>query len=268
MNASTSAVSATTANQASIVRIGFLAVCALIAPWLAAWMLPTFAQPQSYHDYADQRVWLGLPHAANVLSNLPFLAAGVIGLQYTLHGWRNHNSDAFADQRSAWPYALLFLGVALTAFGSSWYHARPHDATLVWDRMPMALAFAGLVAGTVADRVPQWMLRALLAFAAVGTGTVLYWHLTGNLLPYLLMQAGFIATALIATAYVPSRYTHANRIYVAVGIYTLAIVFERLDHQVHALLDGWISGHTLKHLLACAAIMMVYAMLRERQRVE
>ena len=41
----------------------------------------------------------------------------------------------------------------LTAFGSAWYHAQPSDATLVWDRLPMALGFAGLVAGTLTDRV-------------------------------------------------------------------------------------------------------------------
>jgi uncharacterized membrane protein YfcA len=79
------------------------------------------------------------------------------------------------------------------------------------------------------------------------------------------MQVGFIATALIATAFIPSRYTHANRIYAATGLYAIAMIFERLDHQVYALLGGWISGHTLKHLLACAAIAIVYSMLRKRR---
>ena len=219
-------------------RINLLALCALIAPWLAAWLLPFFAQPQSFHDYADQRAWLGLPHAANVLSNLPFLIVGVLGLRYTLHGWRNENRNAFTDQSTAWPYTLLFLGVLLTAFGSAWYHARPSDVTLVWDRLPMALGFAGLVAGTLADRAPQRTLQFLLAFAAVGAGTVLYWHVTGNLVPYLVMQAGFVAAALLATAFIPTPYTHANRIYAAAGLYALALILERFDHHVHALLGG------------------------------
>ena len=129
----------------------------------------------------------------------------------------------------------------LTAFGSAWYHAQPSDATLLWDRLPMALGFAGLVAGTV-----------------------VYWHVSGNLMPYLVMQVGFIASALIATAFMPSRYTHANRVYAAAGLYVIAVIFERLDHQVYALLGGWISGHTLKHLVACTAIAIVYSMLRKR----
>lgn len=265
MNAYTSAACDSDPRQSVTARISVLALCALLAPWLAAWVLPSFAQPQSFHDYADQRVWLGLPHAADVLSNLPFLAVGALGLHFVLHGWHTKNRNAFSDQRAAWPYALLFVGVVLTAFGSAWYHAQPNDATLVWDRLPIALALAGLVAGTLTDRAPQRTLPLLVAFAAVGAGTVLYWGFTANLVPYLVMQAGFLAAALIATACIPTRYTHANRIYAAAGLYALALIFERLDHPVHALLGGWVSGHTLKHLLACAAIVIVYAMLRERR---
>lgn len=268
MNASTSPVSSAPAVQSANFRVGLLALSALIAPLLAAWLLPPFAQPQSFHDYADQRVWLGVPHAADVLSNLPFLILGALGLRFVLFDWPQVNRCAFPDQRRAAPYALLFLGIVLTAFGSSWYHAHPNDATLVWDRLPMALAFAGLVAGTLADRAPQWTLRLTLAFAAVGAGTVLYWSVSANLAPYLAMQVGFIAAALIATAWTKSRCTHANRVYLAAGLYAMAVIFERLDHQMYALLGGWISGHTLKHLLACAAIVAVYRMLRERRHVD
>ncbi len=267
MNASTSTISSTDASQSSNARVSVLALCALLAPWLAAWLLPSFAQPQSFHDYADQRIWLGLPHATDVLSNLPFFGVGALGLHFTLLGWRTQSPHAFSDQRAAAPYALLFLGIFLTAFGSAWYHAQPNDATLLWDRLPMALGFAGLVAGTLTDRAPQRILQFLLAFAAVGAGTVLYWHASENLVPYLVMQIGFIATALIATAWIKSRYTHANRVYAAAGLYAVAITFERLDHQVYALLGGWISGHTLKHLFACAAIGLVYAMVRDRHCV-
>jgi hypothetical protein len=265
MNTSTSTASSRNAEGSSTARINMLALSSLIVPWLAAWLLPSFAQPQSYHDYADQRAWLGLPHAADVLSNLPFLVVGLIGIHYTLHGWKLRNRNAFADQRSAWPYALLFVGIFLTAFGSAWYHAEPSDATLVWDRIPMALGFAGLVAGTLTDRAPQRISQSLLAFAAVGAGTVIYWQVSGNLMPYLMMQVTFITAALIATAWIKPLYTHSKRIYAATGLYLIALIFERLDHQVYGLLGGWISGHTLKHLFACAAIAVVLSMLRARR---
>ena len=265
MQVSNSGVAAPDTLRLSTTRATLLAVCALMAPWLAAWWLPFLAQPQSFHDYADQRPWLGLPHAADVLSNLPFLAIGAIGLHFVLRGWKQGSRGAFSGQQTAWPYALLFAGVTLTAFGSAWYHAQPNDATLLWDRLPMALGFAGLVAGTLTDRAPQRILQWLLAFATVGAGTVVYWYVSGNLVPYLVMQVGFIATALIATAWITPRYTHAKRVYAAAGLYAVAVIFERLDHQVYALLGGWISGHTLKHVFACAAIWVVLSMLQSRK---
>jgi hypothetical protein len=265
MAASSLAVLDSNGRSSTTMRVRLLAVCALLAPWFVGWSLPPFAQPQSFHDYADQRVWLGLPHAADVLSNLPFLAVGALGLHFVLHGWRTGNPAAFFQQHTAWPYALLFAGIVLTAFGSAWYHAQPSDASLVWDRLPMALGFAGLVAGTLTDRAPQRILPWMLTFAAVGAGTVLYWHASGNLVPYLAMQVTFITAALVATAWIKPLYTHSKRVYAATGLYLIAVIFERLDHQIYGLLGGWISGHTLKHLFACAAIAVVLSMLRARR---
>ena len=256
----------TSGNHASsTLRVTVLSASALLAPLLLGWLLPPFAQPQSFHEYADQRAWLGLPHAADVLSNLPFLVVGALGLYFVSAGWRSTNRGAFFDQRAAWPYALLFAGIVLTAFGSAWYHAQPNDATLLWDRLPMAFGFAGLVAGTLMDRAPQRTFQWLLGFATVGAGTVLYWHASGNLVPYLVMQVSFIAATLVATAWIKPLYTHGKRIYAATGLYLAAVIFERLDHQVYGILGEWVSGHTLKHLFACAAIAVVLSMLRARR---
>ena len=38
------------------------------------------AQWASYHAFADQRGWHGIPHAADVLSNLPFALIGAWAL--------------------------------------------------------------------------------------------------------------------------------------------------------------------------------------------
>ena len=252
-------------RASSTLRVSVLSASALLAPLLIGWLLPPFSQPQSFHEYADQRGWLGLPHAADVLSNLPFLVVGALGLYFVSAGWRLSNRGAFSDQRAAWPYVLLFAGIVLTAFGSAWYHAHPSDATLLWDRLPMAFGFAGLAAGTLIDRAPQRTFQWLLAFAAVGVGTVLYWHASGNLVPYLAMQVSFITATLVATAWIKPLYTDGKRIYTATGLYLVAVIFERLDHQVYELLEGWVSGHTLKHLFACAAIAVVLAMLRTRR---
>jgi len=231
------------------------AVLALAVPVLAAMLLPGVAQWQSYHDFGDQRTLLGVPHGLNVLSNLPFLVVGALGLGHLL---RTAN-----DRAVTLTYGLLFAGALLTAFGSAWYHLDPRDSTLVWDRLPIALGFAGLVAATLADRLPRRATLFAAAFAAVGIATVLYWAWSGNLLPYLLMQASFVAATLFATARVPSTYTHARWLYGAAGLYGMAIICEQFDKTIEASLGG-LSGHTLKHLLAALGLYVVYAMLRRR----
>lgn len=240
-----------------------LAACALVAalaPWVVAWLAPAFAQPQAYHDFADQRPWLGIPHAGNVLSNLPFVLAGALGLA---RFGRLHFTGAAAALRAPW--WLLFAGVLLTGFGSGWYHLDPNDATLVWDRLPMALAFSGLIAGTLAERAPRIAGPLVIVYALVGMGSVLYWRATGNLLPYLVMQAGFIVIAVAATALMRAPATHAARLYGAAALYAAAMVTEKLDHPIDALTGGIVSGHTLKHLLAAGAAYVIYRMLLQRR---
>ena len=65
-----------------------------VSPWrIAAALLPGLVagiifilrtgplpQPLSYHDFADTRVFMGIPHAGDVLSNLAFVIVGVGGL--------------------------------------------------------------------------------------------------------------------------------------------------------------------------------------------
>jgi hypothetical protein len=241
--------------------IALMALCAAAAPWLVASVLPPMAQPQSYHDFADQRTLWGIPHALNVLSNLPFVVVGLMGLQAL--ATRVRFLSPLRGARAPW--IVLFIGVALTGLGSAYYHLDPSDATLVWDRLPMALGFAGLVAGTLADRAVRlaWLLLAVLV--GVGTGAVIYWAVLGNLVPYLVMQASFIAIALVATVMIRSPYSHAGVLYAAVALYAAAIVSERLDHPINAALGGVVSGHTLKHLFAAAGGYAIYRMLVVRQ---
>ena len=249
------------ASDRSTTAIALMALSAAVAPWLVAWLLPPMAQPQSYHDFADQRTLWGVPHALNVLSNVPFVVVGLMGLQALATRIRFLSTDRGARA----PWIVLFAGVALTGLGSAYYHLDPNDATLVWDRLPMALGFAGLVAGTLADRAVRlaWLLLALLV--GVGTGAVVYWAVQGNLIPYVVMQAGFIAIALAATVMIRSPYSHAGVLYVAVALYAAAIVCERLDHPINAALGGVVSGHTLKHLFAAAGGYAIYRMLVMRR---
>ena len=79
-----------------------------IAVGIAALLVPRTPQPLSYHHFADQRTWLGVPNFGDVVSNLLFLLAGVLGLVF-LFGKSSHGQ--FLDPRERWPYVFVFVGI-------------------------------------------------------------------------------------------------------------------------------------------------------------
>src|SRR5688572_14775950 len=97
-------------------------------------LTPPFAQPLWYHDFADQRCLCGIPHALNVVSNLPFLIVGLWGLGFLL-GPKAASGRAFQDPRECRAYLVFFAALALTGVGSAYYHADPTNDRLLWDRL-------------------------------------------------------------------------------------------------------------------------------------
>src|SRR5581483_1787266 len=85
---------------------------AMAASLAALALLPPIPQPQDYHQFADQRTLFGIPNFWNVISNLPFVAIGAAGL------WRCRDDLAGT---------VIFAGIFLTGFGSSYYHWNPSD---------------------------------------------------------------------------------------------------------------------------------------------
>jgi hypothetical protein len=216
-------------------------------------------QDQSFHVLADRRELLGVPNFADVASNLPFLLVGAMGVLWSFR--------IGAGARSSW--MVLFLGVALVFFGSGYYHLAPRDDSLVWDRLPMTLAFMGLLAALLSEHLSERIELPLLAAAlAVGIGSVLLWRHTDDLRVYIWVQAvGLLVIPYLLAAY-PGRHTHRRYLLYGLGLYALAKAAELSDQQIFALTGGAVSGHTLKHLLAAAAPYCVYLMLRRRGPLE
>ena len=53
---------------------------------LAALLVPAMPQPLSYHAFADCRTLFGVANFFNVVSNLPFLIGGALGLRLIWSG--------------------------------------------------------------------------------------------------------------------------------------------------------------------------------------
>jgi hypothetical protein len=232
-----------------------------IAAIAIALFAPRIEQPQAYHHFADDRPVLGVPNGLNVLSNLAFAVVGAWGLRVALRGAR------FSDPRERPAWVALFTGVLLTAAGSAWYHLDPNDASLVWDRLPMSVGFMGLFAALIGERVSvPWGVRLLPPLLAVGAASVAWWAWNGNLVPYYVVQFYPLAAILLLLALFPARYTRGGDLVIALALYVAAKEAETYDRAIYQAL-GFVSGHTLKHLLAAAGAAWLAAMLLRRSPV-
>jgi hypothetical protein len=237
-----------------------LAICGLLA------LHGPIPQLADYHRFADQATMLGIPHAANVLSNLGFAMVALWGLAIL---WPRRKHPAIA---AGWPgYQLFLLGLLLTALGSSFYHLAPDNFRLVWDRLPIALACAGLLTAVrteTHDAMHGVRDAALLAVFAIAS--VAWWYASTqlgreDLRPYLLLQIlPLILIPLWQTVY-PTPAADRRMFALALLLYIAAKFAEVYDLALLSSL-GWVSGHTLKHLLASAAAgILVWRLV---QRVE
>jgi len=230
----------------------------------AAFLLPAMPQPVAYHDFVDDRTLWGIPNFKNVTSNLAFVLAGVAGFAVIAR-----RPSAFVRPAERWPYYVFFAGVALTGFGSAYYHLDPNNETLFWDRLPMTFAFAGLVAAQIEERMaPRVGIALLPVLLVIGAASVIHWLVTeragvGNVLPYAILQGYTMAVVLLLAFTHPSRYTRGSDIYWVFAAYLAAKVTETLDVQIWEWTAGLVSGHTLKHFFAAlAGIIICFTLLR------
>lgn len=235
-----------------------LALIALLAGLLARAPIPQFAQ---YHALADTRTLLGIPNFWNVASNLPFLIIGLMGL--------NLLRRRPAGASPAW--ATLFAGTALVFFGSSYYHLDPDDASLVWDRLPIGIAFMGFFVATLGEHSTQrgqrLARRMLLPLVLFSVAAVYWWRFTGDLSLWVWIQLAPMLAAVLAVSFLRGQYTHRRYVVYALGCYAAAKGFELADHQFMEWSAGALSGHSLKHLAASAGVACLYAMLKRRRAV-
>ncbi|MBI3575845.1 MAG: hypothetical protein HY083_09370, partial [Gammaproteobacteria bacterium] len=141
----------------------------------------------------------------------------------------------------------------------------PNNGTLVWDRLPMSVGFMGLSVAVLAEHVSLRLEKYLLAPAIVlGLASVITWHYTDDLRLYVLVQ--FLPLLLLPAILLlfDSPYTHRGLLPLALAIYVIAKLAEHYDREVFEMTGEIVSGHSLKHLLAALALLVVYVMLRRR----
>jgi hypothetical protein len=191
---------------------------------------------------------------------------GVWGLNALrqLHADRLRHHTTASPSFCAW--MLFALAIACTCLGSAWYHWSPNNATLLWDRLPIAWACASLSVALLAEGVHPRFGSARFLFVAMvlATLSVVWWWWTlapqgqlagGDLRPYLFVQ--FLPMLLIPLVFwmkLPAQHRDAipaSAAWWALGLYAVAKLLEMGDHTVLETLH-LLGGHPLKHLFAAA----------------
>jgi hypothetical protein len=181
--------------------------------------------------------------------------------------WANLGIGTLARCRHDAATRIVFAGIFLTDFGSSYYHWSPDDETLFWDRLPMALAFMAVLAGAIEERVSAKAGAILLwPLLAVGVVSMLVWRWSGDLRLYGWVQ--FFPVLILPPMFLllPPKYTGTGYWIAAAALYLLAKVFEYFDAEIYSF-GHVISGHTLKHLAAAAACFAILRYFQTRQPI-
>jgi len=218
-------------------------------------ILSPIEQNQSYHNFSDDNTIFNIPNFWNVVSNLPFMIVGFLGL-YTLN----------TITKAKTQYFIFFLGIFLVSIGSGYYHLDPNDNTLVWDRLPMAIAFMALFSIVISEFISEKKGRLILfPILIVGLLSVLYWVILNDLSPYLLVQFYPMLAIPIILIFFRSKYNLTSGYWLLLFAYVIAKILEHFDYQVYSILE-LISGHSLKHIFASTGVFILFYTYVKRKR--
>lgn len=218
-------------------------------------MTTTITRGPEFHAYADQRTWLRVPHAGDVLSNLAFVAVAV---------WFARDRRR-AVARGAW---WVCAGVAAIGVGSAVYHLAPSDERLVFDWAPIVVTLALLSATVIYERDARAGRIALVVAPCVALASVAWWYAGGgtrggDMAPYVATQVAGIVLPTVVALVTPGA-VGARWLLAGVAGFAVARVCGAYDRE---LLDAIaISGHSCKHVAAAAAAACALRALRVETR--
>ncbi len=228
-------------------------LASLITLAIFSLVLPAFPQDPAYHNFAAQQTISNIPNFWNVISNAPFLIVALMA-------WfdKNRRRDSAAN--------VFILGVFLTALGSAYYHWMPSNERLFWDRLPMTIAFSGVISAIISSRFNQKSGAALLwPVLFFSAASVCYWRWTeahghGNLTPYGIVQFGTVALLLGALIFVRRKNSEQRFLWFAAAAYVAAKLLEACDRPIAEALQ-MMGGHPIKHLAAAVACWYLHRAL-------
>jgi len=216
---------------------------------------PPIEQSLMYHNFSDSKRVFEIPNFWNVLTNVPFLLVGFLGLLRLKVFAKDHRQ-----------YLIFFVGVILVSVGSGYYHLNPSNDTLVWDRLPMTIAFMTLLSILISEFIGDSLGRKmLLPLLGLGLGSILWWVLMKDLRLYVIVQFVPILIIPILLIFFRSQHDSIRTYWFVLIAYLAAKILEHFDSFFYEYFR--FSGHSLKHLVSAVALFKLYLHYKKRQQV-
>ncbi|CAJ2675212.1 unnamed protein product [Trifolium pratense] len=224
---------------------------------------PKIPRSPNYHQFADMRNLLGVPNTLNVITNFPFLVVGVLGLILALEG----GFFTISSQAEISTWILFYAGILGVAFGSVYYHMKPDNNRVLWDTLPMMVAYSSLFSSLVVERIGQRIgLGCMCALLFAAFTCIVYERIYDDIRLCLMFQL-ILPLAIAAVAYMyPSNYTHSTYWFSSIGIYLLAKLEAVSDKKLYRANNYVISGHSLEHVCLALIPFLLSVMLICRER--
>ena len=189
-------------------------------------------QDKTYHIYASKT-------SSDIISNFGFLFIGLYLLQ---------------KQKKLSLLALHFISIFVC---SGYYHIKPSDERLMWDRIAIATTHI-IVLSYFMDK------RTTLVLYILSIISVIYWKKYNDLRPYILILIG---APLYLLSKVYSKPSVSMYMYAFIIVNILARLLSKYDHYVYEITNERISGHTAKHILGVIGLGLIIKILLTLKKI-
>ncbi|OMO66943.1 hypothetical protein CCACVL1_20907, partial [Corchorus capsularis] len=172
------------------------------------WPLPFLALASAFSCCPLPSAITCVPNTLNVITNFPFLIVGILGFVLSLGGGSFFNISLRGE---VWGWVLYYGGIASVAFGSAYYHLKPDDNRVMWDTLPMMIAYSSLCSSFVLERLGERIgLSCLFSLLVLAVLSTCYARTFNDLRLCMTFQLIPCIAIPIMTFLFPPKYTHSR----------------------------------------------------------
>ncbi|CAN6865544.1 unnamed protein product [Brassica oleracea] len=239
----------------------------LVGSLFICWLILMFFTPKvplhsfRHHVFADKRNFMGVPNTLNVMTNFPFLIIGVLGFVLCLGG----SFFNISLKGEIWGWTLFYASISSLAFGSAYYHLKPDDNRIVWDTLPILIAYSSLFSSFLVERAGERVgLSCLVLLLFISVLSVAYARVFNDLRLCLTFQLIPCLAIPVMTVLLPPKYTHSRFWLLATAAHAVSKIEGLADSKIYNFNGYTISGHSLGHLCSALAMLLLTVMLLYR----